>query len=170
VRIEFCEADILDLFDAWRRAVGVTRANGSAGAGEAGETAGRRARESLPAHIDRAIAKLAALGARGGSGQFVRALDDTVRELDRLRSAARQARGAARAAILDRLAELDVGLIDAARSALDASEAAELRARAESELAPFAPRMPADARAAALEAAFARLIRDAAGLPVLTVA
>jgi hypothetical protein len=25
VRIEFCEADILDLFDAWRRAIGVAR-------------------------------------------------------------------------------------------------------------------------------------------------
>ena len=27
VRIEFCEADVLDAFDAWRRAVGVHRAD-----------------------------------------------------------------------------------------------------------------------------------------------
>ena len=30
VRIEFCEADILDLFDGWRRAVGVATASGGA--------------------------------------------------------------------------------------------------------------------------------------------
>src|SRR3989304_1332087 len=30
VRIEFCEADILDAFDDWRRAVGVTSATGGA--------------------------------------------------------------------------------------------------------------------------------------------
>ena len=30
VRIEFCEADILDLFDAWRRAIGVVQAEGAA--------------------------------------------------------------------------------------------------------------------------------------------
>ena len=33
VRIEFCEADVLDAFDEWRRAVGVAA---TAGAGEAG--------------------------------------------------------------------------------------------------------------------------------------
>src|SRR4029079_3765265 len=32
VRVEFCEADILELFDAWRRAVGVAGADGGAAA------------------------------------------------------------------------------------------------------------------------------------------
>src|SRR5678815_4934069 len=56
VRIEFCEADILDLFDAWRRAVGVTAATGSITADEP------PARKSpLAAHIERAVARLTTL-------------------------------------------------------------------------------------------------------------
>src|SRR5678816_2148942 len=57
VRIEFCEADVLDVFDEWRRSVGV---------GAAGESlAAEGNRNSLPAHLERVIARLATLRARG---------------------------------------------------------------------------------------------------------
>src|SRR5207244_7317951 len=49
VRVEFCEADILDAFDDWRRAVGVA---------QLGDPPAKR--DSLPAHLDRAMARLAA--------------------------------------------------------------------------------------------------------------
>jgi len=162
VRVEFCEADILDLFDAWRRAVGVTSDAGS-------EPAVERRHGSLPSHIDRVIARLTALRSSDRSRPFAERLDETVRELARLKASAKQARGSARDALLERLAALDAGLLDLAQATIDAATAAELRASAESEIAPFGSRMAADARAAAVEAAFRRLVREAMGLPVLTL-
>jgi len=161
VRVEFCEADVLELFDAWRRAVGVSAANGEAEI--------ERKQDSLPAHLDRAIARLTALRSSERSRAFADRLDETVRELDRMKATAKQARGEARAAILDRLTALDASLLDVAGSQLDETARAALRARAEAEIAPFASRMSADARAAAIDAAFARLLRDDAGLPVLAM-
>ena len=163
VRIEFCEADILDLFDAWRRAVGVPGP-----AADEDEEAPRR-RDSLPAHLDRAIARLTALRAGGRSEAFDRALDEIVRELDRLRASAKSARGDARQAILDRLTALDVELFDAAHAELGDAMRADVRAQAEAELAPFAARMTAEALRTAVDAAFARLLRDSLGLPTLSL-
>src|SRR4029453_3377420 len=54
VRVEFCEADVLDLFDRWRRAVGGTSL-------KATDEPGERKHDSLPSHIDRAIARLTVL-------------------------------------------------------------------------------------------------------------
>jgi hypothetical protein len=161
VRVEFCEADVLELFDGWRRAVGVPSVNGDEG------DAGRK-QDSLPSHIDRAIARLTALRGGKAPGPFTDRLDEAVRELDRLKASAKQARGDARTAILDRLGALDGALLDLARAQLDDASRAAVRAKAEAEIAPFAARMPADARTAAVEAAFTRLVRESAGLPALT--
>ena len=163
VRVEFCEADVLELFDDWRRAVGVPAAGGE------GDDDGRKP-DTLPSHIERAISRLTALRAGRGADAFSAQLDEVVRELDRLKAAARQARGDARAAIIDRLAVLDALLLEDARSRLDETTGAQLRAKAEAEIAPFAPRMAAEARAAAANAAFTRLLREAAGLPPLAFA
>jgi hypothetical protein len=161
VRIEFCEADILDLFDGWRRAVGVDRLHDE----PAGEAARR---DSLPAHLDRVIARLTALRAGGSrSDIFHRRIDAAVRELDGLRASAKHARGDARASILARLAALDRELIEAARGELDEARRRELRAEAEAEIAPFAARMTDQARATAIDAALDRLVRDFAGLPLV---
>jgi hypothetical protein len=177
VRVEFCEADILELFDDWRRAVGVTQLVDSSAAVDAPAR-----RDSLPAHLDRAIARLTALRATFAKASasaeapadtsapkaFDRRLDEAVRELDRTRAAAKQARGEARTAILDRLGALDRELLDAARGEIDVTRRAALLAEAEREIAPFAARMTAEARARAIDAAFDRLLRDALGLPVLS--
>src|SRR5262249_29772098 len=160
VRVEFCEADVLELFDDWRRAVGVSNLNPGDGARE-------RRHDSLPSHIDRAIARLTTLRA-GGRSALADRLDETVRELDRLKTSAKQARGEARTAILDRLVALDRELLDLARGQLDEGAQADLRAKAEAEIAPFAARMSDSARAAPGAAAFTRLVRESAGLPVLT--
>jgi hypothetical protein len=162
VRIEFCEADILELFDDWRRAVGVARLVDAADAEPAAK------RDSLPGHLDRAIARLTALRAdKSAPGDFHRRLDEAARELERARPAAKQARGEARAAIIDRLTALDRELLEAARSEIDESRRAALLAEAQTEIAPFAARMAPDARARAVDAAFDRLLREAVGLPVL---
>src|SRR5262245_14124237 len=140
VRVEFCEADILELFDDWRRAVGVTVDAGA-------EAVARAKHDSLPAHIERAISRLTALRAGERSRTFAERIDDTVRELDRMKGTAKQARGDVRAALLDRLAALDAALLDLARAEIDDATRARLQVNAEAEIAPFAARMPADARA-----------------------
>jgi hypothetical protein len=161
VRIEFCEADILELFDDWRRAIG----GGSGGAGDSDH--GRR--ESLRAHLDRTIARLTALRAGGSqSTVFDQRLESTVRELDVMRGRARQVRGDARTVLLEQLAALDKGLIDAASDELR-DRRPDLERAAQAEIAPFATRMTEEARAAAVRAALDRVIRDALGLPVIAL-
>src|SRR6185369_13024133 len=86
VRIEFCEADILEEFDNWRRAVGVAALEGT----EAAEQLSKR--DSLPAHLDRVIARLTALRGSDRSAAFLDRIDAVVRELDGLRAHAKQAR------------------------------------------------------------------------------
>jgi len=163
VRIEFCEADILELFDDWRRAVGVSALEG------AGDDREAARHDTLPAHLDRVIARLTAARTSERSQAFDDRVDAAVRDLDTLRAQAKHARGDARAAILSRLAVLDSELLAAARAELDEMKQAALRSEAASEIAPFAGRMAADARAAAVDAAFDRLVRDAARIPVITV-
>lgn len=162
VRIEFCEADILDLFDDWRRAVGVPRRNGS-------EADADRDRDTLPVHIDRVIARLTAL--RGGSSHspaFDARVEEAVRALDVARSPAKHARGDARAALIARLEEMDRTLVDAAIGELSPERRAALQREADAEIAPFVARMPPESRDHAARIAFERLVRDHAGLPVLT--
>ena len=164
VRIEFCEADILDLFDAWRRAVGVTAV---AGAIATEEPPVRKS--PLAAHIERVVARLTTLRAGGNrSAAFADRIDAAVRQLDHLAADARAARGEARARIVERLQSLDEELVNAAVDEADDSLAATLRLEAEAELAPFISRMPQEALDRARGAAFHRLLRDTLGLPVLT--
>ena len=57
VQIDFCENDILDAFDAWRRAVGV-RLPGVEPTAE--EAQARRRKRSLPEHLDRVCERVTA--------------------------------------------------------------------------------------------------------------
>lgn len=160
VRIEFCEADILDLFDAWRRAVGV---------GAAGDAAPEPARkQSLASHIGRVLVRLTSL--RAGeriSPAFAAQVELAVRELDAAKAEAQHARGERRSAIIARLEEIDSRLMSAAGGEVSAHEAAALQREAEAEIAPFAARMPDGARSAATEAAFMRLLRESIGIPTI---
>jgi vacuolar-type H+-ATPase subunit H len=163
VRVEFCEADVLELFDDWRRAVGVAGL-----ISPPGDVEPPVKRDSLPAHLDRAIARLTAMRAGRLSPAFDRRIEEAVREMDRTRAAAKQAHGEARSALIDRLSALDRDLLDAAREDIDRPRRAALLAEAETEIAPFAARMTAEARVRAIDAAFDRLLRDLVGLPVLS--
>jgi hypothetical protein len=166
VRIEFCEADVLEAFDDWRRAVGVTAAV-SPETPEA-DTESTPRKPALAAHVERAIARLAhARGAGPSATPQLARLERTIRDLESVAAGAARARGEARAAIVARLAEIDSTLIAETVADLTPAESARLRAEANAELLPFGARMPEDARARALDAAFERLVREAAGLPTL---
>jgi hypothetical protein len=169
VRVEFCEADILDVFDEWRRAVGISRgialeeANGDAPGPSAPPP---RARMGLAAHIDRVMARLTQRRLEPGlTDAFAERLDATLHELDRLRGQAPHARGEARQRALARLRELDIELVTAARAGLEAARLRQLEDEARVELAPFAGRMPPDSYAEARVAALHRLIRLVERLP-----
>jgi hypothetical protein len=160
VRVDFCEADVLDVFDEWRRAVGVA-ATGS-------DARPRDRQESLPSHIERVLARLQALqpGADPRVGPLIESI---VRELEAARDGVKTVRGAARAALLQRLADLDAQLLTAARDRLTSDSRAELRREAEAELAPFRARMPQAAYEQSIAACMDRLLREQGRLPILTL-
>ena len=156
VPIEFCEADVLDVFDEWRRAVGVAPA--------APESPTRQ--PSLPAHLERVIARLTTL--RGGGDRTLdEAIEAAVRELDAARAGAKGLRGEARAQFVERLRALDVSLLAVVRSRCDAAQLEQLGAEADAELGPFRERMPHEAYAQARRACIDRLLRDRSRLPTV---
>ena len=103
IRIEFCAADILQLFDDWRRAVGVAPP-------EAASAATRK--PSLASHIERVVSRLIALrGTEGVAPLSEGAIDEAVQALDRIAEAARRARGDERQAVIAELDSIDRGLM-----------------------------------------------------------
>jgi hypothetical protein len=162
VRIEFCEADILDLFDGWRRATGVTRSE--AGPSEVPQPK----KPPLASHVERAVARLTALRGNGRSETFGARIEGVVRQLDHIGAAAKGTRGEARATVIDRLRTLDDELLTAAREEATEELVTTLEREADAELAPFISRMPSAELARARSRAFERLLRDALSLPVLT--
>lgn len=165
VRIEFCEADVLDVFDEWRRAVGVTPVASEDGGDE---SSARPRKPALARHLERCIARLAHVRGVGAARTAIHhRIDDIIRELEAVVPAASRARGTARAAIVAQLTELDARLLATAIQQLDSTRADQLRAEAANELRAFGARMPPDARARAAEAAFVRLVREDAGLPTI---
>ena len=172
VRIEFCEADVLDVFDEWRRAVGVlvARERPDSGDGDAYDRAAVRphARRSLAAHLERVAARLVALGADEPMPLPGDVLQHAIEEVTGLQSDARVLRGDARQAAIDRLAVLDAALVEAAREHLDRAALEDIGNEATRELEPFRARMSEEAHAAAVAACAIRIIRERARLPTVT--
>jgi hypothetical protein len=187
IRVEFCEADILDAFDEWRRAVGVSASAVAAGAasaagsrsvdgaasgaeadgneGDAGHAHAKR-KPALQTHIDRVMARLTQR--RMDSGPLLgEVIDRVLGELDTMRAGARGVRSDARTTLMERLTTIDRDLMAAAREALDPPALEDLRREAARELEPFRSRMPADAFRETSEAALERLIRERWRLPSL---
>lgn len=171
LRIEFCEADVLEVFDDWRRAIGLGAASvAEASAGfDAGDESPSRPpsrRGPLAAHIQRCVTRLLAPMATPDAA-FDAVVARVTGELDGLAAKAASARGEARAGIVERLAALDAELLEAAHRRVDPGLAAALKAEADAELAAFSGRMPADQLARARRLAVDRLTREAFNLPLL---
>jgi hypothetical protein len=168
VRIDFCEADVLDAFDEWRRALGLpsTVPGGEAAENGEGEASPRG---SLRAHLERVLIKLTGVHTRGAAGSAIDGLlDRMASELDRAHDAARGLRGEARRALVDRLGALDAELVRAARSALDSIDRLRIEQEAEQEIAAFRDRMKPEQFMRAREAAIDRLVRERFDLPVVS--
>jgi len=155
VKIDFCEADVLDVFDEWRRAVGAVSNPQSPS-------------RSLPAHLERVVRRLTSARVSGDLGAgFDTLIDRVSAELDGAKAKSGGLRGEARRSAIARLDMLDAELVAIARAGLDAPALARLSKDADDELAPFregmAPEPFAQARAAALD----RAIRARLSLPTI---
>lgn len=177
IRIEFCEADVLDAFDAWRRAVGVYSAAGLAasedsGSGPAGiDGPGRRtrSRESLSTHLDRVIVRLTAVRSSDATEPWNAAIEAIVRQLDAIHPTAGRARGAARDRILAELTELDARLLEAARATAPPDVLTAATREADAELEPFATRLPPALFSSAHRRCTDRILRERLRLPTLAL-
>jgi hypothetical protein len=170
VQIMFCEADVLDAFDDWRRAVGIARVASDVEGGPEVEEPVPAAgpRRSLTSQIDAALARLTVLRGSDRAGLALgAALDAAVRALDGLRGDASRARGDARDRILEELTAIDDALANAAVESLDPAVRRSLEKDADNELAPFRERMAAEAYAQSRRAAIRQLVRQHFGLPSL---
>ena len=169
VQIDFCENDVLDAFDAWRRAVGV-RLPGAAETEEA--AAVRRRQHSLPEHLDRVCEKIT--NRRAGINplppEYDRVLDDMTREVSAFKDLASPIRGDTRDRVLARLAELDRMMLQSARAHTDPAILQTFRHEAAEQLQPFRDRMAADAYERAIAAAVDNLLRERENLPAVSFA
>jgi hypothetical protein len=93
------------------------------------------------------------------------ALDTAVRALDQLKADAARARGAAREAIINRLAALDATLVAAVIEAMPKAERSGLDREVAEQLEPFRARMDPSAYARATRVALERQVRQRIGLP-----
>jgi hypothetical protein len=163
LRIEFCEADVRDVYEGWRRAVGLA---GRQPAPEA-EAAPRR-HPALGRHLDRAADRLGHVGGRLDLPEGVRdAAAAVLAEVAALRETAHGARGAAREAAMVRLGLLDRQFLSAVRAAAPHELVESMTADAERDLAPYRGRLTAEAWQRAVDVSVERLIRDRYGLPTL---
>lgn len=197
VRIEFCASDVQDVFDEWRRALGLSRIGLPAVASPSGDAHGddvearshmvsvagaeagasveaeddeprERRGPSLRAHLERAAVRLSSARATGRIDARADAvLERLSGELDLASARATRLRGDARQALLDRLVALDRELADAALASLDAAERTSIESEARHELHPFRARMAPDHYDRSLRMAIDRLVRERTGLPVL---
>lgn len=173
VKIDFCEADVLDVFDEWRRATGITQSavdsrQSTVGSQESTVESPQSGKASLPAHLQRVVMRLTSARSGGSVGPAFDALIDRVAdELETARNAAGGVRGERRRQLVERLAALDRELLLQARASTGEEALDALRREADTELAPFKGGMAADAFARAREAAIDRLVRERYRLPTI---
>ena len=171
LRVDFCELDVLDVFDEWRRAVGASltasfpRLASDNGPTDAARTA--RPRRSLAAHLDGVAGRLVARRANPDTPELESEILRTIDRLEGFREVAVKSRGPARAHLIDDLADLDRALGTVARASCPAELKAALARDAAADLEPFRERMPTGAYQQALDSCIDRLLREQLGLPRL---
>lgn len=169
VRVEFCDADVRDAFDEWRRALGLAadRASDAPQPADEGEKPERKG-PSLAGHVERVLLRLTQARAQGILGAEADGLLDRVSaELDVTRRTARGLRGEARMAVIRRLAELDAEVLQIARNSVPSTAIIELERLSDAELADYRAQMPPERLARARALAVARLLRERLALPII---
>jgi hypothetical protein len=173
LRIEFCADDVQELFETWKRAVGVhgtSEDESSVGPSdlELGRNEGVSRKPSLSKHLERVTDRLSRLLGRNDLPEaFLERVNYVIGVVAAARERAKGLRGPARDEVAESLRPLDRVLADAARAALNASESAALDAQAAGELAAYRDRLDPAAWQQALAATADRLLRERFALPVV---
>jgi hypothetical protein len=175
VKIDFCEADVLDVFDEWRRAVGISlQSPGVSPQSPSPQSPSPQSsspqspshRHSLPAHLERVVLRLSEARARGTLGPAFDALiDRAAAELEVARTKTGGVRGEARQELIARLAALDAELLQQARALLDAPTLTALSNEVDESLSPFRAGMAPESLARARQNALDALVRERLRLP-----
>ena len=169
LRLEFCEHDVLETYESWRRAVGLPRAGPAEMSGDAPDEPRRPA--SLVKQIDRAADRLRRVVGRLDLAEpFLAAVGEALEELAGIREQAAKARGQVREELAGRLVTLDGRLLAAARDAVGRETLDALTAAAAADLSAFRDRLTGDAWRQAVGVTTDRLLRDRYGLPALDAA
>jgi hypothetical protein len=168
LRIEFCEADVREAFEDWRRAVGMMPSSESGDSGSSEDVPAPR-KPSLTRHLDRVVERLVASGSRLDLPEPLRdRVNGVLADVVGLRDRARAARGPARDVVATALAPLDDALVAAARETTDAAAMRALADAAASELESYRARLSPDAWRRAVNATVDRLLRERLRLPTIT--
>lgn len=171
LRVEFCEADVRDAYDRWRRAVGPHASRTSVESADASPTESPTGRRQPPLfrHIERVIERLSSVrAAQAMSSAAAEAIDAAIRDLDALLNEARGARGEVRQAIREALVRIDETLMTSLVTAHDDPSDA-LGARARDDLRPLRARMTDEAYREALARVQRHLLRVALDIPEIVL-
>lgn len=171
VKVDFCDADVLEVFDEWRRATGLSASASGASPTVDGTTEhGRPRGTSLPEHLERVLTRLSSLRATGVLPPSADPIVDSIStELDRARKPG-GLRGDDRQALLERLQRLDADLIAVAVDGMQPDLLEAARGEAEQEIAPFLATMNVDSLARTRSLALANVLRERFRIPVITFA
>jgi len=171
LRIEFCESDVCEVFEAWRRATGISIADlpdgGRSGLDGGPASIGSKRRSPSKA-IDKAIERLGRLAGRLElPDEFRDAVSRAIERLSAMRDGLAQSRGVARDPWLAQLEPIDRDLLTQARRLVDAQVLRGLTEQAERELAPYRDRLAPEAWERAVTVTVERGVRAHVGLPTL---
>ncbi len=177
LRIEFCEEDVRQIYEEWRRAIGLPAGSRAAQGDSGGDDDGAKRRQpSLSKHFERVLGRLDRAAERlDWPDEFRDGLESCrervagLRESSRGSPGARPARGAAREGVARQLAELDVELVALARRFAPADLQDAIRREAEADLAAFRGRLNGEAWQRSVDLTAERLLRDRLGLPALAL-
>ena len=156
VRIDFCEHDVLHIFDEWKKAVGVWP---DVFDSEQVASQGNQARVSLRTHLDLVD---------DSDKEFSILIKKTVQTLEDFRLKEKPLRGESKKHCLLRLEELDSKLLNAVREKMTDLDLDKLRGEAESELRGFRSRLTKESYERSVVACIDRLVRERNKLPILT--
>ena len=166
LRIEYCENDVKDLFEEWKRAVGIdTVRTGSENKHGDRDSVTDYTRRSLVAHLEGVIARLAEWDHDDVSVELRATVSNILAEVRALDVEVKVAHSGERHGIIDQLESLELNLLDGVRNTAGDVLRSRLRKDAEREVDPFRNRMAPDTFRSVVSSSIDRLLIEYLKLP-----